>query len=737
MAPAFVLEPFDKNFLFRNFQKIQLKKLNVLIMRKLTVVLTLAILFGGLPVQAEKNRPAKKAYRKGRHYLKRHDYIRSIPFFKEATNLDPENAWYHFLLGKAQFEGDRPTLAKDALMRAYNLDGSVHEDLPFYLSRALHSNMAFEDALIFYQSDLSRYEEGSEEYIDTEMRIAQCKNGSSVMEMTELYKVDNLGDYVNTPYPEYAATFSNDYSYMIFTSRRPRKIKHQAKRRYHVLDINEEVYEAEKVEGVWKKTKLFSRPIPKSIHDASVAISEDGKTLYYYLARNGGDIYISNQEDGKWSKKESIGETINTDDYNEPHAVIADGGNMILFVSDRPDGKGLKDLYVAYKEGDSWGEAQNIEVLNTEYDEDGPFLSADGKTLYFASRGHNSMGGYDLFKSTRMGDSWSKPVNLGYPINSVGDDIYYVEEQGGEGFFYSSDRPGGFGEKDIYYAYPYIPEETSTIVAGTVLDRTTMEPVEAEVRLKREGSDEVLETTQTKPDGSYQFLLPECGEEYTIDVKVDGAGKPVVETGKYNVVTGFLKDALTGKPLDGVVELIDPETDQVIERAKVNPETGNYMLPVVSGQKYLLSVNSNEYLPYYEEFSVSPTGEVLAHSHEVGLQKKTEANKLVITWQFFEYDRDVIQRRYLKDLDNVVEVMNKVPEVRLNVVGHTDGDGSDSYNQALSERRAAAVAKYLTDNGIEPSRLNIVGMGETMPIYDNSNDDTKKWNRRVELFIIN
>lgn len=686
-------------------------------------------------MQADKNKPAKKAYRKGRHYLKRYDYIRSVPYFKEATNLAPENAWYHFLLGKAIFEGDRPAEAKDALIRAYSLDNSVHEDIEYYLARALHLNQQFEDALIFYQTDLPRYEEGSEEYIDTQMRIRQCQNAPKIIEMKEYYKVENMGEYVNTPYPEYAATFSEGYSHMIFTSRRPRKLRHMVKRRYHALDINEEVYEARKVDGEWRKTKLFSRPIPRSTHDGSVGISEDGKTLFFYIAKNGGDIFISNQEDGKWSKKESLG-NINSDEYNEPHAVLADGGNTIYFVSDRPGGQGLKDLYVAYKEGDTWGEPKNLEALNTPYDEDGPFISADGKTLYFASRGHNSMGGYDLFRSTKMGNSWSKPENLGVPINSVGDDIYYVEEEGGEGFFYTSDRPGGFGEKDIYYAYPFVPEETSTIVAGMVLDRETQLPVEAEVRLKREGSDEILEKVQTT-NGAYEFLLPECGEEYVIDVKVDAGTETVVETGKYNVVSGYIKDALTDKPLDGVVELIDPETDEVIQRVKVNPETGNYIMPVVSGKDYLLSVNANEYLPYYEEFGVSPTGEIIAHSHEVALQRKTDANKLVITWQFFEYDRDVIQRRYIKDLDNVVEVMNKVPEIKLNVVGHTDSDGSDSYNQKLSERRADAVAQYLVEKGINQDRLNIVGMGEAMPIYDNSSKEGKKWNRRVELFIVN
>lgn len=708
-------------------------------MRKLYCLTIVAVFMVGLPVKGERIKPAKKAYRKGKRYVKRHDYIRAIPYLKEATNHDPENAWYQFLLGKAYFEGDRPVKSLSSLLAAFRMDQSVHPEIEYYMARAMHMNGMFEDATIHYRSDLSRYEEGSYTYQDTEMRIQQCLNAPALMAREVRYRADNLGDYVNTEYPEYAASFAENYTYMVFTSRRPRRVKQRAERRFHVSDINEEVYEAKRVNGVWTKTKLFTRPIPKMGHDASISITENGKTMLYYLGKNQGDIYISNNEDGKWSRKENIGANINTEEYNEPSAVITDDGQTLIWVSNKPEGMGMKDIYVSTRQGESWSDGMSIGAhINTAYDDDAPFVSSDGQSLFFSSRGHNSMGGYDLFRCARQDDgSWGKPENMGYPVNSVGDDIYYFEEDGTDGFFFSSDRPGGYGEKDIYHALPFVPDEASTVVAGTVLDRNTQEPVAADVRLLDKLTGEILSTTATDPDnGKYRFVLPDCGEEYQLDVQVDAPGSPEVKIGNYNVVTGEIFDAVSERPLDAQVELIDINTNEVLDRFSTNPETGRYIIPVESGRRYMLRVRSNEYLPYYEEFNVSPTGEVVAHPHEIGLQRQTEARKLVITWQFFDHDKSVIKADYHKDLDHVVNVLNKVPEVKLNIIGHTDADGGDAYNQRLSVDRAQSVADFLRGKGIDGRRLNVSGMGETMPIYDNSDPEFKKWNRRVELYII-
>jgi hypothetical protein len=710
-------------------------------------LLFLAVIVTSSVGYANESNP-KGAFRKGKRFYKRADYIMAAPYLKAAFNLDPENAKYAYMLGKSVYEGDQPAQSLPYLVAAFNLDQSVTEDINYYLARAMHMSLNFEEAITYYQADLARLEPESWLYKDTQMRIIQCQNGPKSILKVVNYKIENLGEYVNTTYPEYSSTFSDDYQYMIYTTRKPRKVKQVNRRRFHVEDINEEVYEASLNDNVWAKSKIFIKPIPRWTHDASINLSDDGNTLIYYVDnRNQGDVYVSHKEgeNGEWSKRVSIGDKINTKEYNECSVFITDGGKTLYWVSDKPDGLGMKDLYKSTLDANGqWSEGENLGPnINTPYDDDAPFISADGKKMYFSSRGHNSMGGFDFFVSSLQSDgTWGKPENLGWPLNSVGDDIYLVWKQGTEGFYFSSDRPGGYGEKDIYFAYPSTDIPGTNVIAGTVLDKETGKPVAADVMLIDKETNEVLETTKAVvAEGSkYRFVLPVSGREYKIEVKVDQCDPAVTpvatSVGKYNVVSGTIKDAVTERPLDAVVELMDPITNEVIDMMPTNPKTGNYMFPVQSGRKYVIRVKANEYLPYYEDFGVAPSGQLLSHYEDIGLQKLTEANKLVITWQFFDVDKHLIKSDYIKDLENVVTVMNKVPHMKLNIIGHTDSDASEEHNQELSENRAKAVAKYLTDRGIDPRRLNISGMGEAMPIYPNDSDEIKRWNRRVELYII-
>ena len=182
-------------------------------------------------------------------------------------------------------------------------------------------------------------------------------------------------------------------------------------------------------------------------------LSADGKLLF--LSKDdhiNSDIYVSSYDGNSWSKTVKLNKNINTK-YWESHGFISEDGNQLIFASDRPGGFGGLDLYISHKVNGDWGPAVNLgPEINTQFNEDRPFLINNGKTLFFSSQGHENMGGYDLFRSDLQSNGlWSKPKNLGYPINTPDDDIFFMPVGDGKSGYYSKYKEtGGFGKEDIY-----------------------------------------------------------------------------------------------------------------------------------------------------------------------------------------------------------------------------------------------------------------------------------------------
>ncbi len=265
-------------------------------------------------------------------------------------------------------------------------------------------------------------------------------------------KVTNMGVLINSAYADYSPVVSVDESTIYFTSRRLRKDSSN----YYIKDEYDgkhydDIYVSYNYDGTWTEPELIG--INTEGHDAVVNISTDGQTLFTYKDDAGdGNIYSSSLEDEKWSTPIKMGSDIN-EESAETHAHISPDGNFFYFVSDRKNGLGGQDIYVCKKlPNGQWAKAQNVgPTINTPYDEDGVFIHPDGKTMYFSSKGHTSIGGFDIFSST-MDDQgvWSTPISLGYPVNSTDNDVFFVTSTDGKRGYYSSFQEKGFGEKDIY-----------------------------------------------------------------------------------------------------------------------------------------------------------------------------------------------------------------------------------------------------------------------------------------------
>lgn len=719
-------------------------------LRIIIVFLAISVVVPNLPAQSSTDaNVAAYYYKKSKKYINKYDYYRALPYLKQSVNLAPNNALYSFTLGKAMFEVGDVYNALPHFQRAYKFNPSVSPDVNWYLARTLHLNQKYSDAQRAYEREAARYNNTSREYKNTMLAIEQCKAGMKIGSVRGSFDIRNLGEFVNSRFHEYGATFGQDDSYMLFTSRRPRNLNSLEFGLYNREDINEEVYHARKSDEDWMQTRAFSKPIPIFSHDAPVALADDGNTLVYYADKNYGDIFVSHKEGDKWSKRESIGAQINTELYHEPSIYITPGGSSLYFVSDRPGGQGDLDIYISNRTGGTgtslkgaiWGDGTNLGAkINTPAKEDAPFLSADGKHFYFSSEGHNSIGGFDIFRCDRLPDgSWSDPVNLGVPINSPGDDIYYVEKPDGNGFYFSSDRPGGHGGMDLYSgeASMPIPGTLPAFVAGNVLDDKAGKPVKAEVRLVDATTSEVLATKVTDPaTGAYNLEVPP-GHQFRVDVKVAGStAQPTAsQPGEMNILTGSVVDGITHLPMAASIDVIDPTSNTVVKSLTSNPANGSYLTDLESGHNYQLRVKSENYMPYFEEFRVNASGGIEAHQMEIPLQRVNNYEKLVLTWQFFDPTSSELKTESITDLNNVAKIMKEVPDLKLDIIGHTDSDSDPEYNMALSIARANSVADYLIKKGVAKDRLMPSGRGETVPIYSNDTQETKKWNRRVELFI--
>lgn len=395
----------------------------------------------------------------------------------------------------------------------------------FYLGLLNHENVLFDKSLDY----LIKYKnwDGIKTFSNDKVDYYMNK---SVYAKEMIFSKINVNfqvlDSINTIYQDYATVLLPDESLMYFTSRRSGGISDL---KDPIGEYYEDVYISHNKLGKWSAPTLLTAPINSQLHDACVTITADGQELYIYRTNadlSGGDIYLSKNIDGAWSEPEKIKSDINFKNSWTPSASISPDNNYIYISSNRAGGFGGKDIYKVSKlpNGD-WSLAENLgSAINTPYDEDAPFIHPDGKTLFFSSKGHRGMGGFDIFKTTLNEDgTWNAPENLGYPLNSVKDDIYYVATPDGKRGYFSSNRKGGVGETDIYSIDLLDNPANYILLRGTVsTNDPVFAPVKATISISDYHTKELLGIYRTNTDnGKYlMVLLPK--RKYKMVVESEG-----------------------------------------------------------------------------------------------------------------------------------------------------------------------------------------------------------------------
>lgn len=455
-----------------------------------------------------------------------HFYTDALDKYLAANKFNPNNAELNAKIGDCYMHSPDKTKATTYFNTAIKLNKDIDGYYYFMLGKSYHFNNDFDDAIKYYK--LSKNKKSKiDNNISTkaDKGIKACVYAKKLIADPKNVKIKSLSEAINTENEEYVPVITADESELFFTSRRASTTGGGTDA--SLADYYEDIYYSTLENGKWSDAKNMGSPVNSEFHDATVGLSLDGQKLFLYRdnKKGVGNIYVSEKKGNEWSEPTELPEPINSKNQ-ETSACYSPDGNTIYFVSNRPDGKGGKDIYKATKNKEGvWGDAENLgSVINTADDEDAIFLHPDGKTLYFSSKGHPTMGGYDIFKSSYNKGIWSKPENLGYPINSADDDVCFVLTASGDYGYYTSIKAEGKGKRDIYRVafLDEINKPKLTLLKGTVTDSKTGKPLSSKIEIYDNTEDKLVGTFESNSaTGKFMVSLP-AGKDYGISVKAKG-----------------------------------------------------------------------------------------------------------------------------------------------------------------------------------------------------------------------
>ncbi|MFQ5334493.1 MAG: hypothetical protein ACE5DN_00300, partial [Flavobacteriales bacterium] len=504
------------------------------------MIIAIALLAFSLVYQSNafsqsKSRQEARLLKKARKLLAEINYREAKEVYEKLISTDSNNVHYNFEQGICYYNSyvDRDKSIRYFERALANMASDSIGEVFYYLGRVYHYVGRFEDAIREYNNFkqfILHNKPGMVLQRDVERYMEMCRNGIRYYEaLNSSIKITNLGSEVNSPYPEYAPVINPGETTLLFAAR---KKGGTGNRFYHDDKYYEDIYFSSLEDDEWSKPSKFdstdehiSSRINTRKHEAPIIYSEDGQKLFIYRKNH---VWISRFENSKWTKPVKLNANVNSRGMgaHEPSAYMTSDEKTLFITSNRKGGFGGRDIWKSEKQEDgSWGPVQNLgQLINTIYDEDAPFVSPDGKTLYFSSNGHKTMGGYDIFASKwdSVNAQWSEPVNLGAPINTPADDIYYITDEREEDGYYASSMQGGYGDMDIYHIQLSCENIPFTEVRGLVVAGKSRIPVGAAIRVRNKETGEDMGTFHSDPHtGKYLMVLPP-ENTYDLELATDG-----------------------------------------------------------------------------------------------------------------------------------------------------------------------------------------------------------------------
>jgi tetratricopeptide (TPR) repeat protein len=515
-----------------------MKKNSFLFSFVVLVILFTNEVFATAPV-AEKD--YKKIFEEAETFFENENYTAALALYMQMDSIDKgDNANTKFKIGYCYLYA--PTYktksipyfeaAVKSVSNNYEMGEIKEKDAPYstyyYLAKAYHLNYEFDKAIEMYE----KYKSGIELNEKTQAEIAEithdietCNNAKELIKSPIKVIVTNLGEGINSKYADYSPIVSLDEETLIFTTRR----KGGSTDRIEPNGLYfEDIFVSEAKDEKWQAAKSISQKINSQGHEATINLSADGlKLLVYKDDAGNGNIYISEFKNNEWQELEYISAPINSASW-ETHACFSSDNRTLYFTSNRSGGYGGRDIYKCLRlPNGEWGPAENLgPIINTPYDEDGVFIHPDGQQIFFSSKGHKSMGGFDIFTSY-IGDEangyWTAPKNYGYPVNTPDDDVFFVTTADGLRGYYSSDKEGGYGEKDIYMIkFPEFEPRDITVLVGKIINNTKEDISSSKIYLINTKNNDTIQVLQVNgATGKFGTNLP-VGNTYKAIYVVNG-----------------------------------------------------------------------------------------------------------------------------------------------------------------------------------------------------------------------
>lgn len=465
-------------------------------------------------------------------YFEKHQFQKALEVYLLLDSLTPNVGKYSYPIGICYMNQLKNEQALPYLEKCLETPEKYPRNLDYFAAKAYHLSHKFDDALIHYDIYKHKLKHSKKNKImmkEIDREIASCRYAKELVAKPLNIKIVNLGNVINSKHADYGPVLSADEQVIIFTSARPNTTG-------GMIDENdgryfEDIYISNKADSGWSTPTQIGSGINTNGNDASISLSPDGQKLLLYRSSEGAlgatvsrDLYISRLKGNTWTEATPLPEQINTKAW-EPSACLSADERILYFSSDREGGSGGTDLYMVRKlPHGEWALPMNLgNKINTPFDDDSPFIHPDGKTLYFSSTGHRTMGGFDIFVSKYNEETkeWSAPENVGYPLNTAHDDIHFSWSADGRRVYFSSVRPEGFGENDIYYAD--IDKEAANVMVlkGQVLDSLTGQPIEATIKVFDTKTNELLGVYNSNSITGKYIIIFSDGRDYNMTIEAE------------------------------------------------------------------------------------------------------------------------------------------------------------------------------------------------------------------------